>query len=204
MRNIDTVYLGHKVPFAYGLDIFQDSAKRHCLDAVLAFAPEMEWQLKVCPLASLQRCQFNLTTTADKAASSSCCSPSSSSKLTWIHHMSEVLIFHLCRLPLCRLFWAHLCTEGTRVPRSLLVPKDNPSAPQIHSCRSPVEAQVTSCYIYGGHDSRKFTLPGFPPPFPLVGVGTRLFLCLVISLLFATIYWVLPNLHVFGSGFEIN
>ena len=37
-------------------------------------------------------------------------------------------------------------------------------------------------------DSRKFTLPGFPPPFPLVGVGTRLFLCFVISLLFATIY----------------
>ena len=42
--------------------------------------------------------------------------------------------------------------------------------------------------LYGGQDSRKFTLPGFPPPFPLVGVGTRLFLCFVISLLFATIY----------------
>ena len=54
---------------------------------------------------------------------------------TW----DQVVIFHLCRLPQCRLFWAHLCTEGTRVPRSLLVPKDNPSAPQIHSCRSPVE-----------------------------------------------------------------
>ena len=42
--------------------------------------------------------------------------------------------------------------------------------------------------FHGRQDSRKFTLPGFPPPFPLVGVGTRLFLCFVISLLFATIY----------------
>ena len=90
-------------------------------------------------------------------------------------------------IPQCRLFWAPLCTEGTQAPRSLSIPKGNPSAPQTHSCHSPAVTDSHKVF-QGRQDSRKFTLPGFPPPFPLVGVGTRLFLCFVISLLFATIY----------------
>ena len=90
-------------------------------------------------------------------------------------------------IPQCRLFWAPLCTEGTQVPLSLWVPKGNPSAPQTHSCHSPAVTDSHKVFFVR-QDSRKFTLPGFPPPFPLVGVGTRLFLCFVISLLFATIY----------------
>ena len=53
-------------------------------------------------------------------------------------------------------------------------------------------------------DFQSITFPGFPPPFPLVGVGTRLFLCFVISLLFDTIYCSRKCIIQYLNSLEIN
>ena len=124
---VNTIYLLLATP------VFFKILQHVTLSAQLSLS-HLKWSNK----AKLWAASNGLTTTADKAASSSCCSPSSSSKLTWKQCIRCLLYLrYFPRLPRCPLFWAPPCTLGTQVPLSLLVPKGNPSNPQIHSCHSP-------------------------------------------------------------------
>ena len=128
---------------------------------------------------------LSLTTTADKAASSSCCSPSSSSKLTWKHRVRHLYLQFFS--PKITSVSPLLSTPVYRGHSGASISFSS-KGQSFKSTDSLLPLTCSKQRYVKCKDSEKFTLPGFPPPFPLVGVGTRLFLCFVISLLFATIY----------------